>query len=115
MFTESRIGSAEDVEKAKSESSGLGLFVRSLVGLDRQATKNALGVFLTSSSLNSDQTELLEEIVNHLTEHGCMDASRVYEFPYTNFHSYGVEGVFNPQQVSALISILEDVRSRAIA
>lgn len=44
-----------------------------------------------------------------------MDAGRLYESPYTNFHSYGVEGVFSPQQVTALISILEEVRSRAIA
>jgi type I restriction enzyme R subunit len=44
-----------------------------------------------------------------------MDAARLYESPYTNFHSQGVEGVFNPPQVDALISILEEVRSRATA
>jgi len=36
MLVESGIGRPEDVEKAKAESHGLGLFVRSLVGLDRE-------------------------------------------------------------------------------
>ena len=53
--------------------------------------------------------------MNHLTEYGCMETVRLYESPYTNFHSQGVEGVFNSPQVDALISILDDVRRRAIA
>ena len=36
MLAESGIGSAEDLAKAKASSSGLGLFVRGLVGMDRQ-------------------------------------------------------------------------------
>lgn len=115
MLTESGIGTAADVEKAKTESNGLGLFVRSLVGLDRQAAKNALSMFLTAGNLGANQIQFLEEIVNHLTEHGCMDAARLYESPYTNYHSQGVEGVFNTQEVDSLISILDQVRSRAIA
>ena len=109
------IGTAEDVAKAKTESNGLGLFVRSLVGLDRQAAKSALGVFLAGGNLRANQIQFLDEVVNHLTEHGCMDAARLYETPYTNFHSQGVEGVFDSPQVDVLISILEDVRSRASA
>ena len=115
MLIESGIGSAEDVEKAKSESRGLGLFVRSLIGLDRQAAKNALATFLAGGHLRANQIQFLEEIVNHLTEHGCMDATRLYESPYTDFSPQGVDGVFDSQQVDALISILDDVRTRAIA
>ncbi len=72
------IGSAEDVEKAKTENTSLGLFVRSLVGMDRQAAKNALGKFLTAGNLRANQIQFLDEIVNHLTELGCMDAARLY-------------------------------------
>jgi len=42
MLTETGLGSPEQIEKAKADSNGLGLFVRSLVGLDRQAAKKAL-------------------------------------------------------------------------
>ena len=115
MLRESGVGSAEFVEKAKTESEGLGLFVRSLVGLDRQAAKAALGVFLTGGKLQANQIQFLDEIANHLTEHGCMDAARLYESPYTNFHTRGVEGVFESAQVDTLISILDEVRARAVA
>ncbi len=115
MLTESGIGSAEDLEQAKTESSGLGLFVRSLIGLDRSAAKNALGAFLVGGTLSANQILFLEEIVNHLTEHGCMEAERLYESPYTNYSPKGVEGVFTSEQVDQLISILADVSQRAIA
>ena len=115
MLTGSGVGTAEDVEKAKTENHGLGLFVRSLIGLDRQAARKALGAFLAGRILGATQIQFLDEVVNHLTEHGWMEAARLYESPYTNFHSHGVEGVFDSPQVDVLISILEGVRSRAIA
>jgi type I restriction enzyme R subunit len=115
MLIEGGTGTAEDVEKAKMESSGLGLFVRSLVGMDRQAAKNALGTFLTGGNLRANQIQFLDEVINHLTEHGCMEPARLYESPYTDLNPQGVDGVFSSQQVDSLISILEDVRKRAIA
>jgi type I restriction enzyme R subunit len=115
MLIASGVGSADDVEKAKTENQGLGLFVRSLIGMDRQAAKNALGAFLSGGTLRANQIQFLDEIVNHLTEHGCMEAARLYESPYTDINPQGVDGVFTSAQVDELISILDNVRSRAIA
>ncbi len=115
MLAESGIGTPEDVAKAKEESHGLGLFVRSLVGLDRQAAKNALAGFLASENFSASQIEFLNLIVDHLTEHGSMEIARLYESPYTDINSNGVDGVFAPAVVERLISILEDVRERAVA
>jgi len=41
MLRDSGVGTTEDVERAKAQAEGLGLFVRSLVGLDRAAAKEA--------------------------------------------------------------------------
>ncbi|MFO0847324.1 MAG: hypothetical protein U0871_02020 [Gemmataceae bacterium] len=43
-------GSAEAIEAAQAAESGLGLFVRSLVGLDREAAKRAFAGFLAGST-----------------------------------------------------------------
>ena len=115
IMVESGIGTPEDVVKAKAESHGLGLFVRSLVGLDRQAAKKALDGFLTSGNFSANQIQFLDEIINHLTEHGSMEAARLYESPYTDFNPQGVDGVFAPAQVERLMAILEEVRERAVA
>ncbi|HEX8310647.1 MAG TPA: type I restriction-modification enzyme R subunit C-terminal domain-containing protein [Chthoniobacteraceae bacterium] len=106
---------AEDVEKATSQSNWLGLFVRLLVGLDRQAAKNALSAFLVPRRLRPSQMQFLDEIVNHLMEHGCMNAARLYESPYTDFSPQGVGGLFSSSEVEELISIFGEVRARAIA
>ena len=103
------------MEKAKAESLGLGLFVRSLIGMSRQAAKNALVPFIAAGNLRANQIQFVDEVVNYLTDHGCMEPARLYESPYTDFSPRGVDGLFNSQQVDTLISILEDVRARAVA
>ena len=45
---------------SEGNSEGLGLFVRSLVGLDREAAKGALGGFLAGKTLSANQIEFVE-------------------------------------------------------
>lgn len=115
MLTESGIGSPEDVRRAKEESEGLGLFVRSLVGLDRQAAKEALDGFLEGKKVSANQIEFISAIIDHLTERGYIPAELLYESPYTDFNPQGVEGVFPSDHVDELIGALEAVRRRAVA
>ena len=114
MLSESGIGNAEDVQKAKETNEGLGLFVRSLVGMDREAAKGALGHFLIGKTLRANQIEFLNLIIDHLTEHGSMNPRLLYDSPYTDFSPRGVDGVFESKEVDELVSILEDVWKRAV-
>src|ERR1700694_223009 len=68
MLTAAGVGSREDVERAKEVSRGLGLFVRSLVGLDRMAAKDAFAGFLAGKAFTSNQIEFVNLIIDHLTE-----------------------------------------------
>jgi type I restriction enzyme R subunit len=115
ILLESGTGTPEDVARAKESNQGLGLFVRSLVGLDREAAKNAMGAFLNGRTPTANQIQFLDEIVNHLTANGLMEASRLYEAPFTYTHDQGVEGVFQGPEIDELLSILEEVKNRAIA
>ena len=114
ILCESGIGSAEDVKKAKEENHGLGLFVRSLIGLDREAAKKAFGAFVGGKTLRANQIEFVNLIVDHLTQHGSMDARLLYDSPYTDFSPRGVDGVFASKEVDELVSILDNVRKRAV-
>jgi len=114
MLTENGVGAAEDIQRAAEESQGLGLFVRSLVGLDRQAAKEALAGFLNGKMLSANQIEFVNLIVNHLTEHGVMDAARLYESPFTDLTPHGPDGLFSASQVDDLVRILNTVRAMAI-
>jgi type I restriction enzyme R subunit len=115
MLAESGVGTAEDIERAKRESHGLGLFVRSLVGLDREAAKEALAGFLTGKTLGANQIEFMNLIVNHLTAHGVMEAARLYESPFTDLTPQGPEALFTGAEVDELIAVLASVRATAVA
>ncbi|MBP1685941.1 MAG: type restriction protein res subunit, partial [Deltaproteobacteria bacterium] len=115
MLVESGVGAAEDVSRAKAASQGLGLFVRSLVGMDREAAKDALAGFLAGKTLGANQIEFVDLIVNHLTEHGVMAAALLYESPFTDLTPRGPDGLFSSTQVDELMVALAAVRATAIA
>jgi type I restriction enzyme, R subunit len=76
MLAESGVGRPEDISRAKRESEGLGLFVRTLVGLDRDAARQAMASFLAGRTMSANQIEFVNLIVEHLTEHGIVEAAR---------------------------------------
>lgn len=67
---------------------GRGLFVRSLAGLEREAAKAAFAGFLAVRTLNANQIEFVNLIIEHLTERGAMDPRRLYESPFTDFDEF---------------------------
>jgi type I restriction enzyme R subunit len=99
MLAASGAGTANDIERAKEESHGLGLFVRSLVGLDREAAKAALGVFLDDKTLAANQIEFVNLIVDHLTERGVLTPAALYESPFTDIAATGPDAIFEFGQV----------------
>lgn len=115
ILAESGVGGTEEITQAKAESQGLGLFVRSLVGLDRTAAKSALAIFLEGKHLRANQIEFVNLIVDHLTDHGLMPAAQLYESPFTDLSPSGPEGLFTLEQVEELVGILDTVRATATA
>ncbi len=57
MLRDNGVGTPEDIERAKADAAGLGLFVRSLIGLDRAAAKEAFAGFLAGRSMTANQIE----------------------------------------------------------
>ena len=89
MLDESCLGAPGELRRAAEESQGLGLFVRSLVGMDRSAAKDAMATFLEGKSLSANQIEFVNLVVDHLTEHGIVAIERLYESPFTDISSQG--------------------------
>jgi len=115
ILLENGLGNAEDLDRAKQESHGLGLFVRSLIGLDREVAKQEFGKFLADKTLNANQIEFINMIVDYLTEHGAIAAECLYESPFTDFASQGIDSLFTSSQVDELFALLDDVYTKAAA
>ncbi len=114
MLGESGAGDPKHLDRAKLECEGLGLFVRSLVGLERDAAKHAFNGFSAGKSLSANQIEFINFIVEHLTEHGAMKPDLLYESPFTDLTPHGPDSLFSAGQVDELVTLLSDVRARAV-
>lgn len=101
------------LERARADAGSLGLFVRSLVGLDRSAAMEAFAQFLDASTHSLAQIRLVEMIVAELTRNGVMEPGRLYESPFTDDHPRGVDELFSDGESDTIVDVLRDVRERA--
>lgn len=115
LLVDAGVGTREDLDRASSEAHGLGLFIRSLVGLDRAAAMEAFAEYLQDTSFSATQLDFINLIIEHLTATGTMEAARLYESPFTDRAPTGPEYLFTERQVDAIVVILNDVRDRALA
>jgi len=115
ILAESGTGGPDEIRTAAQESKGLGLFVRSLVGMEREAAKEAMAGFIKGKMLSANQLEFINLIVDHLTEYGYMEPFRLYESPFTDLTPRGPDGLFKSTEMDELLRVLDTVRLMALA
>jgi len=108
-------GSPALIQKAADESLGLGIFIRSLVGMEREAVALAFNRLIAGTAATPDQIEFIDLIVGELTANGVMAIGRLYESPFLDVSPQGPEGLFPAAKVETLVQMLEEIRQRAVA
>ena len=83
--------------------------------MDRAAAKDALTGFVSGKTLSANQLEFVNLIVNHLTAHGVMQPSRLYESPFTDITPKGPDGLFDTAELDAPVRAIEAVKATALA
>jgi type I restriction enzyme, R subunit len=89
MLLDAGVAQARAIEELRAKG-GLGIFIRSLVGLDREAAKLAFAGFLSDKALSANQIEFVNIIIDHLTERGVMEPALLYERPFTDRSPLGI-------------------------
>ena len=108
------IGTKEDYEN-ECHNMPLGEFVRSVVGLDMNAAKEAFAEFLDGSNLDSRQIYFVNQIVEYIVHNGTLTDFRVLqESPFTDQGS--LSEVFTDVSVWADIKkVIDGINGNAVA
>ncbi|MXW75462.1 MAG: DUF4145 domain-containing protein [Acidimicrobiaceae bacterium] len=109
------IGDDETFAEASHQAGSFGLFIRSLVGLNRAAAKRAFAKFLDDKHCNVNQIRFVEMVINYLTEHGTIESGRVYESPFTSVAPEGPEALFAESDQAEFFQIIQHLHNTATA
>lgn len=115
FFESGDLGTREEFEQAFGPQEQLGLFIRSLIGLDRHEAKLEFADFLNGQRYNSNQIEFVNMIIDYLTQNGVMDPSLLFQPPYTNYNAEGLAGLFSDGDASRIVDTLNRIRLNAAA
>lgn len=109
-YEASGIDSWKAYEKTVHPEQPLDEFVRSLVGLDREAVLEMFSEYLDESRFNANQIEFIQLIVNYLTENGSVPNlnTLVEDSYFTGKFSGGVVKLFDQSSLLGIKALMED-------
>jgi len=99
----------EDQGEALAAGDRLQFVIRGLVGLNAEEVEKAFTEFVHAfPNLTAQQVQFLSLVKQHISAHGMLRIEDLYEAPFTQLHTDGVDGIFTDDaQVIRLINIIE--------
>ncbi|MET8779727.1 type I restriction-modification enzyme R subunit C-terminal domain-containing protein [Nocardia sp. NPDC004654] len=114
IFLDNGFGTLEDIEHAATTHGGLGLFLRSLIGLDAAAATAAFDEFHTGRTLTANQLHFLTLLIDYITKNGVIDVGALYEPPFKSVAPTGPEDIFSEDDVDRIVAIVKNIRTTAL-
>lgn len=107
-------GAAREALEKELGDQLLGTFIRSLVGLDTKAAKEAFADLLNQSNLRANQMNFLNRLIDYLTVNGTIQKRMLMQPPFTDLHDMGIFGIFDDDTERAkIISIIDAINRNA--
>ena len=113
LFEQGELGTKAEFEKAFGQQP-IGKFIRSIVGLDTNAAKQAFGELLSGKILNSNQIRFIDLIINYFSVKGIVEPDQLFEPPFTDIADGGIMGVFDQEISSQIIDLIEEINLSAV-
>lgn len=114
IFLDNGFGTADDIEHAAEKHGGLGLFLRSLSGLDATAATAAFDEFHAGRTLTANQLHFLKLLIDYITKNGVIEVGALYEPPFKSVAPAGPEDIFSEEDVDRIVAVVENIRTTAL-
>jgi type I restriction enzyme R subunit len=112
LFEATEFGDREHFEECYGKQENLPLFIRSLIGMDRNAAKEAFSQYLDSSRFNANQIDFINLVIDNLSQNGIIDPkSLVKEMPFTSINEKGILGLFPMEEAQKVIKLVNELNS----
>ncbi|MDF9814210.1 DEAD/DEAH box helicase family protein [Streptomyces sp. SPB162] len=112
IFLAEAVASPEDLDDVRS-SGGLGLFVRGLCGLDRQAAQKAFEAFCPDKQRSSRQLDFLTLIIDTVVRRGILSLGDLYEDSFADLAPGGPGDLFTDDELERLEVIFKELEQTA--
>ncbi|MFG2880237.1 DEAD/DEAH box helicase family protein [Streptomyces sp. NPDC048337] len=113
VFLAEGVASAEDLEQKREADGGLGVFLRRIGGLNKEAAQEAFSQFIADHDLSAHQIDLVGLMVRYVAANGLIDVRDLYESSL--FTSKGlIDNHFTDDEIDALEVVFSALRSRAM-
>lgn len=107
-------GQQVDIVWANEQTGGLGIFIRSLVGLGRSAAIETFENYLDGTEFAVHQVRFVNLIIDELTKNGVMEPARLFESPYTDHAPTGPDYFFPDANVEVIVETLNGTKREAL-
>lgn len=112
LFEQGDIGTKETFVKAYGEQP-LGKFIRSIIGLDANAAKDAFAKLLQAHNFNTQQIRFIDTLINYFTVKGTIELSMLFQPPFTDINQGSIMSLFDTPTQGEIKQIINGVNFNA--
>jgi type I restriction enzyme, R subunit len=102
VFVQIGIATPEDLDHATEQAGGLGLFLRTLVGMDPDSVRRSFRDFTEG-----------REFTDYMAHNGTAKVGMLYEPPFSHISRQGPNGLFGGEQTDALVATIDGINANA--
>lgn len=113
LFEQGAVSTKEELQSALGNKP-LGAFVRSIIGMEVSAAKEAFSSILENKTLNSQQIRFLDQIIDFFAHEGYIEPSRLFESPFSDIIDGGISGAFDQDTSIKIIQMIVGVNENAL-
>ncbi|MGS2807615.1 type I restriction-modification enzyme R subunit C-terminal domain-containing protein [Nocardia sp. MW-W600-9] len=116
VFLGEGFATSEDIAEAKAAHNGeLGLFLRSLTGLEERAARDAFDTFQSGRTLTANQLDFLDLLAKVIVANGIVDVGSLYDPPFSQRYPNGPDALFpDSTDLDEIEAVLLQLRATAI-